>query len=93
MIHTTTKVFLQICLLTALCGRPALAQADLPVFEQPEDPQQQLRTLDDLVLAKQKALFAARMRGDPAEIDKAQKEFEEIQKQRNRAVRAIENVR
>ncbi len=72
-----------------------LAQAtdDPPVFEQPEDPQARLQELDDVVIQKQKALFAARMRGDPEEIKKAQQEFEAVQKQRSQAVRALEQRR
>ncbi|MCX8071792.1 MAG: hypothetical protein N3C12_05000 [Candidatus Binatia bacterium] len=71
----------------------AVAEGDPPAFEQPEDPQAKLRELDDVVLQKQRALFAARMRGNPEEIKKAQEEFEAVQKQRSKTVRAIENPR
>jgi|GEM_PF-1797967 hypothetical protein len=86
-----TLILVACVTLAPLC----LAQStdEPPVFEQPEDPQARLQELDDVVVQKQKALFAARMRGDPEEIKKAQEEFEAVQKQRSRAVRALEQHR
>lgn len=86
------RVFALVCTLLGW-GFALQAQDETPVFEQPEDPQETLRSLDDIVLQKQKALFAARMRGDAAEIKKAQEEFEAVQRQRGKAVRAIEGLR
>ncbi len=74
-------------------GTAVWAEEESQVFQQPEDPQETLRSLDDIVLQKQKALFAARMRGNPEEIKKAQEEFEAVQKQRSQAVRAMEQRR
>jgi hypothetical protein len=92
------RIYLGHTLILVACATLAplcLAQStdEPPVFEQPEDPQARLQELDDVVVQKQKALFAARMRGDPEEIKKAQEEFEAVQKQRSRAVRALEQHR
>ncbi len=93
-----SQLFRRALLCALLCaalvrGFTVRAQDDSQVFQQPEDPQETLRSLDDVVLQKQKALFAARMRGDPAEIKKAQEEFEAVQRQRSNAARAIEGIR
>ncbi|GIW45058.1 MAG: hypothetical protein KatS3mg077_2340 [Candidatus Binatia bacterium] len=87
-----TKILLLGVVLSCWNG-PILGQGNDGVFEQPEDPQATLRELDDVVVQKQKALFAARMRGNPEEIKKAQEEFEAVQKQRGKAVRALEQSR
>jgi hypothetical protein len=72
---------------------PSAGTSAQEVFEQPVDPRDTLRELDDQVLAKQKALFAARLRGNPEEIRKAEEEFAEIQKKRKETVRTIERLR
>lgn len=87
-----TKLLALSALLLCWIG-PVLAEEANPVFEQPEDPQATLHELDDVVVQKQKALFAARMRANPDEIKKAQEEFEAVQKQRGKAVRALEQGR
>ncbi|GIW39668.1 MAG: hypothetical protein KatS3mg076_0245 [Candidatus Binatia bacterium] len=52
----------------------------------PRDPRQELERLDAEILAKQRALFAARQRGDEQEIRRLTEEFREIQKKRARVI-------
>ena len=63
------------------------------VLEQPVDPRETLRDLDEQVMDKQKALFAARLRGDPEELRRAEEEFRQLQEKRGKTVRQIERVR
>lgn len=69
---------------------PGLAQE---VLEQPVDPRDPLRDLDEQVAGKQKALFAARLRGDPEEIRRLEQEFRELQEKRGKTVRQVERLR
>ncbi len=67
-------------LLALTTSSPVAAQV---AFEVPEDPRERLTDLDEAVLAKQRALFAARQRGDQQAVEKLSKEFDEIQRQRS----------
>ncbi len=82
---------LALLLMACLVSPTALRAQE--VLEQPVDPRDTLRELDDQVLQKQKALFAARLRGDPEEIRRAEEEFADIQKKRSATVRTIERLR
>jgi hypothetical protein len=52
-----------------------------------------MEELDKKALEKQRALFNAKLSGDTAKIERAQREFEEVQKERARLVRKSEGYR
>lgn len=65
----------------------AMARADLP-----QDPRERLEKLDQALLEKQMALFAARQSGDDEAIERAKTEFEEVQRQRGPLLEAARDL-
>lgn len=57
------------------------------------DPREDMRKLDDQVIAKQRELLQARRAHDDAAVQRLEKEFKELQSQRSKLVPEVQKYR